>query len=150
MSAINGTLYALFSTTGIISTAVASTDRIFSCKNTSLKFDGDLPDTTTKESGGWAEHLEGGGIKNVSVDFDGIWDESGSATALTVAEIMALILAGNVKRKFAFIPSVLGTAIPGWKFMGSFKGLAIGADLETGCTFSGSVVASGAPVLFDS
>jgi hypothetical protein len=147
MSAINGTLYAIFSTAGIISTAVASTDRVFSCKNTTFKCDVDLPDVSTKESGGWAEHLAG--IKSASVDFGGVWDESGTATALTAAEILALIIAGNAKRKFAFVPAALGTTIPGWKFMGSFKGMQLGADMEAGCTFSGSAVASGAVSLFD-
>jgi len=147
MSAINGTLYALFSTTGTIATATASGDRVYSCKNTTFKCDVDLPDVSTKESAGWAEHLSG--IKSASVDFSGIWDETGTATALTAAEILALIIAGNTKRKFAFVPAALGTTIPGWKFMGSFKGMQLGADMEIGCTFSGSVVASGAVSLFD-
>ena len=148
MSAVNGTLYAVFSTTGTIATATASTDRIFSCKTSTFKCDADLPDVSTKESGAWAEHLAG--IKNWGIDFGGVWDEAGTATALTAAEILALIIAGNAKRKFAFIPAIMGVATPGWKGMGSFKGIQLGADMETGCVFSGSVVGSGAPVLFDS
>jgi len=147
MSAVSGTLYGIFSTTGTIATASASTDKVYSCKSATFKCDVDLPDVSTKESAGWAEHLSG--IKSASVDFSGVWDEAGSATALTAAEILALIIAGNTMRKFAFVPAALGTTIPGWKFMGSFKGMQLGADMEVGCTFSGSAVASGAVVLFD-
>jgi hypothetical protein len=148
MAAVNGTLYGFFSAAGTISTAVASTDKIYSCKNATLNVDVDLPDASTKESGGWAQHITG--IKKASVSFDGVWDEAGTATTLTIAEILALIIAGNTQRKFAFVPAALGTTIPGWKFMGSFKNITIGSDMENPCTFSGSVESSGALVLFDS
>jgi hypothetical protein len=147
MSAINGTLYALFSTTGTIASAVASTDKIYSCKTASLKVDIDLPDATTKESAAWAEHITG--LRGATCDFGGVWDEAGSATALTATEIMTLIIAGNTARKFAFVPAALGTTIPGWKFMGNFSGMSISADVEKPCEFSGSVKATGALVLFD-
>jgi hypothetical protein len=147
MSAINGTLYAIFSTTGIISTASASTDRIYSCKTASLNVNVDLPDATTKESAAWAEHITG--LRDASIDFGGVWDEAGSATALTATEIMTLIIAGNATRKFAFVPAALGTTIPGWKFMGNFSKMGITADVEKPCEFSGSVKATGALVLFD-
>ncbi len=148
MAAVNGTLYAVFATTGIISTAVASTDRLYSCKSATLKVDVDLPDVSTKESAAWAQHITG--LKNWSIDFNGVWDEAGSATQVTFAEIMALIIAGNVSAKYAFIPAALGVVIPGWKGMGSWKNLTVTGDMEQGCTFSGSVVGSGALILFDS
>ena len=147
MSAVNGTLYAVLSTTGIISTAVASTDKIYSCKTASLNVNIDLPDATTKESAAWAEHITG--LRDASVDFGGVWDEAATATALTATEIMALIIAGNVTRKFSFIPAALGVAIPGWKFMGNFSKMGITADVEKPCEFSGSMKATGALVLFD-
>jgi hypothetical protein len=148
MAAVNGTLYAIFSTTGSISTAVTSTDKIYSCKNSVLKVNVDLPDATTKESAAWAEHITG--LRDATCDFSGVWDEAGTATALTAAEIMALIIAGNVTRKFAFVPAALGVLIPGWKFMGNFTGITITADVEKPCEFSGSAKATGALVLFDS
>jgi hypothetical protein len=148
MSAINGTLYAAFATTGTIATAVASTDRLYSCKSATLKVDIDLPDVSTKESAAWAQHITG--LKNWSIDFNGVWDEAGSATQVTFSEIMALIIAGNVSAKYCFIPAALGVSIPGWKGMGSWKGLTVTGDMEQGCTFSGSVVGNGALILFDS
>lgn len=145
---VNGTLYAVFSGAGPIATALAATDRIFSCKTSSFKCDVDLPDVSTKESAGWAQHLEGGGLKNWSIDFSGIWNEAGTATSLTLAEIMALIIAGNVMRKVAFCPAALGTATVGWSGMGSFKGMTFEALMEAPCTFSGSIVGSGPVAVF--
>jgi predicted secreted protein len=147
MAAVNGTLYAIFSTTATsTSTATASGDKIYSCKSATWNVDIDLPDVSTKESGGWAQHI--GGLKSWNVSFDGVWDEAGSASALTAKEIMDLIIAGNVKRKFAFIPAALGTSIPGWMGMGSFKSMSVTADMEQGCTFSGSAQGDGAPAVF--
>jgi hypothetical protein len=146
--AVNGTLYAIFSTAGTISTAVASTDKIYSCKSASINIDIDLPDATTKESAAWAECISG--IRQGKLSFGGVWDEAGSATALTATEIIAVIIAGNAARKFAFIPAALGVVIPGWKFMGHFENMGITADLEKPCEFSGSVKSTGAISLFDS
>lgn len=148
MGAVSGTLYAAFSMAGIISTAVTGAARIYSCKSATFKCDADLPDVSTKESAKWAQHLEGGGLKNWSIDFNGIWDETDAANSLSVAEIMALLIAGNVSRKIAFIPAILGTATVGWSGMGSFKGISIDAPMEAGCTFSGSLVGNGAVAVF--
>lgn len=148
MAAVNGTLYAVFSAVGTLATPITSADRIFSCKTSSFKCDVDLPDASTKESAGWAEHLNGGGLKNWSIDFSGIWNESGTATSLTFAEILALIIAGNVMRKVAFCPTVLGVASVGWSGMGSFKGVQVGADMEAPMTSSGSIIGSGPVAVF--
>jgi predicted secreted protein len=146
MAAINGTLYAPFSTSGTVATATASADKIYSCKSATLNVNVDIPDATTKESGGWWEGIAG--LKDWSIDFGGVWDEAGSATALTATEIMAHIIAGNAARKFAFVPAALGTTIPGWMGMGFFTGEKITADLEKPCEFSGSVKGTGALALF--
>lgn len=153
MGAVNGTLYVVFSGAGPIATAlVASTDRIFNCKTATFKCDVDLPDVSTKESAAWAQHLEGGGLRNWSVDFSGVWDEAGAGATMSVADILALMIAAvpnnNLLRRVAFAPAILGTASVGWSGMGSFKGVSIEAPMETGCTFSGSVVGSGPLVVF--
>jgi predicted secreted protein len=148
MAAINGTLYSVFATVGTISTASASTDRLYACKTASLKVNVDIPDASTKESGGWWEGIAG--QKDWSIDFGGVWNEAGSATAMTATEIMADIIAGSVVKKFAFVPAALGTTIPGWKGMGHFSGETITADMEKPCEFSGTVKGTGALVLFDS
>lgn len=148
MGAVNGTLYAAFSMAGTSATAVTGAARVYSCKAATFKCDVDLPDVSTKESAKWAQHLEGGGLKNWSIDFNGVWDEADAANSLSVAEIMVLLIAGNASRKVAFIPAILGTATPGWSGMGSFKGISIEAPMEAGCIFSGSVVGNGAVAVF--
>ena len=148
MAAVNGTLYAVFATVGTIATAVASTDKIYSCKSASLKVNMDTPDASTKESAGWWEGIAG--QKDWGIDFGGVWNEAGTATALTAVEILALIIAGSAAMKFAFVPAALGVATPGWKGMGFFNGININADNEKPCEFSGSVKGTGALILFDS
>jgi predicted secreted protein len=146
MAAVNGTLYAVFATVGTISTASAATDRLYACKTASLKVNVDIPDASTKESGGWWEGIAG--QKDWSIDFGGVWNEAGSATTMTATEIMADIIAGSVVKKFAFVPAALGTTIPGWMGMGIFQGLSISADNEKPCEFSGSVKGSGPWAVF--
>lgn len=146
MAAINGTLYAVFSTTGTIATATASGDKIYSCKTATLNVNAAVEDASTKESAGWWEGIAG--QKDWSIDYGGVWDEAGSATALTATEIMAHIIAGNAARKFAFVPAALGTTIPGWMGMGFFNSQKITADMEKPCEFSGSVKGTGALALF--
>lgn len=148
MGALNGTLYTAFSMEGTISTAVTQAARIFSCKNATFKCDIDLPDVSTKDSAGWAQHLSGGGLKTWGIDFDGVWDEVDVATTLSVAEILALIIAGNADRKVAFIPAALGTATVGWAGMGTHKGIQLAAPMEAGMTFAGSIQGNGALQVF--
>jgi len=146
MSAKNGTLYAIFATVGTVVTASASTDRMYACRDSSIKFTVDTPDATTKESAAWWEGITG--IRDVTIDFSGVWDDAGSATTLTATEIAALIIAGNAAMKFAFVPAALGTTIPGWMGMGFFNGLSITAPYEKPCEFSGSVKGTGAWAVF--
>jgi len=51
----------------------------------SISVDADLPDTTNKESGGWAEHMLG--LRNTSLDFDGLF----STTGLSAADLLVYI-----------------------------------------------------------
>jgi hypothetical protein len=145
-AAVNGTLYALFSTTGTVATASASTDRLYACRSASIKFDAAVEDASSKESGGWWDGMPG--QKGVTLDFSGVWDEAGSASAMTAAEIIAHLIGTNVARKFAFVPAALGTTIPGWMGMGIFSGASITADNEKPCEFSGSVKGTGAWSVF--
>lgn len=131
MAVINGSTYAVW----------ANTERLWMCKNGSLKVDVDLPDVSTKESG-WAAHIIG--LKNWSIDFDGVYEDAGgSATLMTPAEILALIIAGTAAAAVFFKP-VSGTLTTGWTGSGTFKSIIITGNMETGITFSGSIVGTGA------
>lgn len=148
MAEVNGTLYAIFSTAGAIGTATAATDKIFTCKTASIKFDQAIEETSNKESGGWYDGMPG--QKGVSLTFGGVWDDTGTATAMTATEIIAYLIGGNAARKFAFIPAALGTTIPGWAGMGIFQDISITADSEKPCEFSGSVKGIKAWIVFTS
>ena len=141
MAAINGTLYVPYSGAA----SLAATDKIFSTKSATLKIDVDLPDVTTKDSGGWAQHITG--AKNWSIDFDGVYDEA-DATNLNIEEIMVIMVAALAPRYVAFAPADFGTTTAGWEGLGTFKGVTITGDKETGITFSGSIVGTGALAVF--
>jgi hypothetical protein len=128
MAVINGTSYAVWN----------GTERLWSCKNSSLKVDVDLPDVTTKESGGWAAHING--LRSWSIDFDGVYEDLGGTSVLmTPAEILAAIIARTADAEVSFKPAS-GTLNTGWKANGTFKNITITGDLETGIMFSGSIV----------
>lgn len=131
MPAVNGSLYSVFS---------GATNKIFNCKNASLKVDVDLPDVTTKESGGWARHLDGGGLRNWSIDFSGVFDETDAGvTSMTPVEILAAIIARTADAECAFKPAATTTGT-GWKGNATFKSMTITGDMETGVQYSGSLV----------
>jgi predicted secreted protein len=143
MAAINGTLYGVF--TGATTTTIEA-NRLFSMKNSSLKVNVELPDVTTKDSAGWLAHLVGN--KDWSIDFDGIYDTSASATTITPDELMAMFIAQTGSTITSFIPKVLGTATAGWTGQATLKGLTITGDMATGISISGSFVGNGALALF--
>jgi predicted secreted protein len=132
MAVINGSAYAVW----------ANTERLWSCKNGSLKVDVDLPDVSTKESAGWAAHIIG--QKSWSIDFDGVYEDAGgTAVLMTPAEILALIIAGTAAATVYFKPTS-GTATTGWSGSGTFKSMTITGNMESGIAFSGSIQGTGA------
>jgi predicted secreted protein len=132
MAVINGTVYSVWN----------STERLWSCKNASLKVDVDLPDVTTKEDAGWAKHIQG--LRNWSIDFDGVYEDAGGTSVLmTPAEILASIIARTASAEVSFKP-VTGTATTGWKGDATFKSITITGNMESGITFSGTIVGNDA------
>ena len=144
MAAINGTLYAAFS--GATPGAMAVTERLFYCKNATLNVDVDLPDASTKESAGWARHITG--MRNWTIDYDGVFDVGTIATEITPTEILAAIIARSADTTMAFIPAIMGVATPGWSGLGTFKGIKIDAPMEGPMTFSGSIVGNAPLAVF--
>ena len=127
MAVINGTTYAIWN----------GTESLWSCKTSSLKVDVDLPDVTTKESGGWAAHING--LRSWSIDFDGVYEDAGGTSVLmTPAEILASIINRTADAEVSFKPAT-GTSTTGWKGNGTFKSITITGDQETGIMFSGSI-----------
>jgi predicted secreted protein len=131
MAKINGTLYAVYT----------GSDKVLHTVNGSLNLEQDLPDVTNKESAGWAEHING--LRKWSIDFEGKYDEAGSG--FTPDEIMAAIIARTADTVIQFKPTTGATK--GWTGNGTFKSIKLGADLEGGLTYSGSIQGNGALAL---
>jgi len=128
MGKINGTLYCSYS----------GSDKILHNTNTSLNLEQDLPDVTNKESAGWAEHING--LRNWSIDFDGLYDESG--TGISGDEVMAAIIGRSADTAVHFKPT--SGATTGWTGDGTFKNCKLDAPAEGGLKISGSIVGNGA------
>jgi hypothetical protein len=128
MAKINGSLYAVNS----------GADKLLHTTNAALNLEQDLPDVTTKESAGWAEHING--LRKWSIDFEGKYDEVGSG--VTPNEIMAAIIARTADTVIQFAPLSGGTA--GWTGNGTYKSIKLGGDMESGITYSGSIQGNGA------
>lgn len=75
MSKINGTSMLMYSNGTLIAAQ----------KGCTVNWEVDLPDATNKDSGGWAEHING--QRSASVDFDGLF----STTGLNNSELVAFI-----------------------------------------------------------
>jgi len=75
MGKINGTLVLLYADGTVIALQ----------RTLNITAEQDLPDTTNKESGGWAEHMDG--LRNATVSFDALF----STTGKTAADLLAYI-----------------------------------------------------------
>ena len=100
-----------------------------------LNIEQDLPDATTKGSGGFADHING--LKNWSIDFDGLVDY---AASYGVEELFDNLKNGNnVVVKFS-------TATGGdsfWTGTASVSSLTMTAEMEAPVSFSGTFVGKG-------
>lgn len=108
MAVINGTTLLLYSDGVVIAYQ----------KGLTISVDQDLPDASNKESGGWAQHING--LKNAKVDFDALF--SGLATPVESAkDLMDYII-----NKETLLVSILGLGYPilGWADMSSLSFVA--------------------------
>lgn len=100
-----------------------------------LTIEQDLPDATTKSSGGWADHING--LKSWSIDFDGLVDYSAS---YGVEELFDNLKNGNnVTVKFSTEDS--GDSY--WTGSASCSNLTMTADMEAPVSFSGTFTGKG-------
>ena len=127
MAKVNGTLFAVYS----------GSDKLLYSTSATLNIEQDLPESTNKDSSGWAEHING--LRTWSIDFDGMYDETGSG--LTANEIIAAIIGRSADTTIQFTPDS-GTS--GWEGEGTFQSASLAADLESPTTFSGSITGNGA------
>jgi len=128
MAKVNGTVMLIQS----------GADTLLWTKSCTLNVEQDLPDATTKDSAGWAEHING--LRSWSIDFDGAWDISGSG--LTPNEVVAIIVGRTADATVKFGTSAAFAT--GWTGAATVKNISISAPMEDTVTFSGQLVGNGA------
>jgi len=128
MAKVNGTVMTIYS----------GADVVLWTKNCTLNIEQDLPDASTKDSGGWEDHING--MRRATIDFDGAFDVSGSG--LTPVEIVALLTARTADSVIKFGTSA--AAATGFTGNGTFKTISISGAMEDTATFSGSIKINGA------
>jgi predicted secreted protein len=130
MSAINGTTVLLR----------ANGNPLALLTDTTLNIEQDLPDATSKDSGGWAAHING--LRSFSIDVDGL----ASFVATTGnANILANLIANRSQVSFRFATATSGQL----QFTGtvSLASLSLTAPNEDTATLSGSMTGTGALVI---
>jgi len=128
MAKINGRLWILKDSTNLIGAT----------KSASLSLSADLPDTTTKDSAGWAEHLNNG-LKEWNVDFDGLVDMS---ETIDVFDLSKKIISGTSVSLY-FQPATLVHQDQYFYGNASLASLNVEAPNESPMTFSGSLKGNG-------
>ncbi len=130
MAAVNGTLI-LVNDNG---TAFAATT------SATLNIEMDLPDSSTKDSGGWAEHILG--QKSWSIDLDGIADfELNSGTV----DVLVDFLINRTQATIEFEPQSGAFSAKGVSYTGtaSLASVSLVAANEDTATLSGSFTGDG-------
>jgi predicted secreted protein len=108
-------------------------------RNTTLNIGQDLPDATTKNSGGFADHING--VRDYSIDVDGLV----SFVATTGnADILSAMILNRTNVAFKFAPSTQGQV----QYTGtvSLASLTIATPSEDVCTITGTLTGKGALV----
>lgn len=110
----------------------------------SLTITHDLPDATTKDSGGYAEVISG--LRSFEISFDGLVDYTDDGTSQN-ADTIALLINGRNKVDFSF-----GTATSGDQLItgeGFISSLEVSAEMESAVTYSGSITGTGSLTFAD-
>jgi predicted secreted protein len=109
----------------------------------SLSVSADLPDATTKSSGGWAEEI--GGLRSWSLTTDGLATVEPTNVNYSVGDIFSA-LNGRTAVTVKFTTASGSTAIVGdlaWSGLAFVESLDITADMESPVTYSASFTGTG-------
>lgn len=129
MAKLNGTLCAI----------ISGSDKLLHIQNATLNVNVNLPDTSTKESSGWQEHING--QRDWEITFDGMYDEADSG--VTPDEILAAIIARTADTVMKFTTDG-ATGAAGWTGNGTYRSISLTGNMEAPATFSGSIKGNGA------
>lgn len=125
MAKINATRFLVY----VNGTAIGSTT------TASISVEVDLPSTTTKNSGGWAEHLQG--LRNASGSFEGLEDPTETMGA---TELFDLI---NNRSKFDLLLVTDTAGDEGFSASASISNLEFEYEMEQPVSLSGSFTVDG-------
>ena len=109
----------------------------------SLSVSADLPDSTTKQSGGWAEEIAG--LRSWSLTTDGLATVEPTGTSYVVGDIVSA-LNGRTAVTVKFTTANGSTVIAGdlvWSGSAFVESLDITADMESPVTYSASFTGTG-------
>lgn len=129
MAKINGTLNAVLS----------GANKVLHVTNATLNVNANLPDATTKDSAGWAEHING--LRDWSISIDGKYDTTGSG--LTPDEILAAIIARSADTVIKFTTNDPTNTV-GWTGNGTFQTCNISAPMEDVIAYTTTIKGNGA------
>jgi predicted secreted protein len=124
---------------------LVGTEVVAHATSCSLSFSVDLPDSTTKQSNGWVDHI--GGAKSWTLTTDGLAtvDPAATASYYTTGELMTAIANRTaVQVKFTTVSGT--TPVNGdliWYGNAFIESMDITADMESPVTYSVSFTGSG-------
>lgn len=129
-------------TTGVFNgtslVVLVGTEVVAHATSCTLTVSADLPDATTKQSGGWADHIAG--LRSWSITTDGLATVEPTGTNYVVGDIFsALNGRGTVTVKFTTVSGstpIVGDLI--WSGSAFVESLDITADMESPVTYSAS------------
>jgi predicted secreted protein len=134
-------------TTGIFNgtnlVVLIGTEVIAHSTSCSLSVSADLPDATTKSSGGWAQQIAG--LRSWSLTTDGLATVEPTSTNYSVGDIFSA-LNGRATVTVKFTTATGSTPIVGdlvWSGSAFVESLDITADMESPATFSASFTGFG-------
>jgi len=108
----------------------------------SLSVSTDLPDSTTKDSGGWAQQIQG--LRSWSVSTDGLAVIESAAAGVNVEDLFSSI-GSRTDVALTFSTFVSGDKI--WTGTAQVESLDFSGDMESPATFSASFTGTGALVM---
>lgn len=134
-------------TTGVINgtslVVLIGTEVIAHATSCSLSVSSDLPDATTKDSGGWTDHIAG--VKSWSLTTDGLATVEGTGTKYTVGDLFTA-LSGRTTLTVKFTTVTGATPVVGdlyWSGSAFVESLDMTADMESPVTFSAAFTGLG-------
>jgi len=105
----------------------------------SLSITHDLPEATTKDSGGYSEVISG--TRSFEVSFDGLVDYTDTGNSKQNADTIITLVNNRSKIDFTF-----GTAITGDQLIsgeGFISSIEVSGEMESAVTYSGTITGTG-------